>query len=113
LLATAFFAGVYPFVTSVAWLIALGLAEGVFTISGTPSLVAEVSHAAAPGQQGRTQGLFQTAQTLVQIVGALAGGALFTISPTFAFLAITVVCLLGAGTALLPRAAARRTVREV
>jgi MFS family permease len=113
LIATAFFAGLYPFVASVPWLIALGVGEGTFTITGAPSLIAEVSRAAGPGQQGRTQGLFQTAQTLIQIAGALAGGALFTISPTYAFLAITAICLLGASTALIPRAAARRSVREV
>ena len=53
--------------------------------------------------QARTQGVFQTVQTLVQIVGAVGGGAMFAVSPTLAFLAITAVCLLGAGTALVPR----------
>jgi MFS transporter, DHA1 family, multidrug resistance protein len=102
LLGSAVFAGIYPFVTSVAWLIGLGLIEGIFTISGSPSLNAEVSRMAPPGQQARTQGVFQTVQFGFQIVGALAGGALFTVSPTWAFLAISVVCLLGIGAALLP-----------
>ena len=102
LVGTAVFAAIYPFVTSVAWLIGLGLIEGVFTISGSPSLNAEVSRTAEPGQQARTQGVFQTVQFAIQIVGALAGGALFTISPTLAFLAISGVCMLGAATALLP-----------
>jgi MFS family permease len=97
---TAFFAALYPFVASVPWLIGLGLVEGIFTISGAPSLMAEVSRRAAPGHQARTQGVFQTAQTLIQIAGALAGGALYSLSPTYAFLAITAVCLLGASTAL-------------
>ena len=102
LVGTAVFAAIYPFVTSVAWLIGLGLIEGIFTISGSPSLNAEVSRTAEPGQQARTQGVFQTVQFAIQIVGALAGGALFTISPTLAFLAISGVCMLGAATALLP-----------
>jgi hypothetical protein len=67
--------------------------------------MAEVSRRAEPGEQARTQGVFQTAQTLVQIAGAVFGGALFTISPTLAFLAITAVCLAGAATTLVPRLA--------
>ncbi|GAC1474437.1 MAG: multidrug efflux MFS transporter NorA [Candidatus Dormibacteraceae bacterium] len=102
LLGTGLFAALYPFISSVAWLIALGLIEGIFTISGGPSLMAEVSRSAPPGHQSRTQGAFQTGQTLIIIVGALAGGALYTLSPTYAFLAIAAVCLLGASTAFIP-----------
>ncbi len=80
LLATAFFSSLYPFVAAVPWLIGLGLIEGAMTISGGPSLIAEVSRNADPGHQARTQGVFQTVQTLIQIVGALAGGALFGLS---------------------------------
>jgi MFS family permease len=108
LVATGFFAALYPFISSVPWLIGLGIIEGFFTVSGSPSLMAEVSRTAEPGRQARTQGVFQTTQTLVQIVGAVAGGALFTISPTLSFLAITAVCLLGAGTTLVPRVAHAR-----
>lgn len=57
---------------------------------------------ADPGQQARTQGVFQALQFAIQIVGALAGGALFTVSPTLAFLAITLVCALGIASAVLP-----------
>jgi DHA1 family tetracycline resistance protein-like MFS transporter len=103
LVATGFFAALYPFIASVPWLIGLGIVEGFFTISGSPSLMAEVSRTAEPGHQARTQGVFQTTQTLIQIVGAVAGGAMFTLSPTLSFLAITAVCLLGAATTLVPR----------
>jgi hypothetical protein len=78
------------------------LIEGAFTISGAPSLIAEVSRHAEPGHQGRTQGVFQTIQTAIEIGGAVAGGYLFTISPTYAFLAITGLCVLSAASALLP-----------
>ena len=105
LLFTAVFAALYPFVSSVPWLIGLGLVEGALTISGMPSTMAEVSRTAEPGQQARTQGVFQTVQTLVQILGALGGGALFTLNPTYSFLAMTAVCLLGASTVLVPWAA--------
>jgi MFS family permease len=103
LVATGFFAALYPFIASVPWLIGLGLIEGFFTVSGSPSLVAEVSRTAEPGHQARTQGVFQTAQTVIQIAGAVGGGALFTISPTLSFFGVTAVCLLGASTTLVPR----------
>lgn len=103
LIATALFAALYPFISSIPWLIGLGLLEGMFTISGSPSLVAEVSRVSEAGQNARTQALFQTVATGIQVVGALAGGALFTLSPTFAFLSISAVCVLSASTALVPR----------
>jgi hypothetical protein len=40
--------------------------------------------------------VFQTVQTALQIAGALAGGALFTVGPAYAFLSITAICLLSA-----------------
>jgi MFS family permease len=113
LLFTAFFAALYPFVASVPWLIGLGLVEGAFTISGVPSTMAEVSRSAEPGHQARTQGVFQTVQTLVQILGALIGGALYTLNPTSAFLAMAAVCLLAASTALIPRVTRTTPATEV
>jgi hypothetical protein len=75
--------------------------------------MAEVSRTAEPGHQARTQGVFQTAQTLVQIVGALMGGALYTLSPTYAFLAMSAVCLLAASTAFISRVARTTPATEV
>jgi DHA1 family multidrug resistance protein-like MFS transporter len=112
LICTAFFSGLYPFISSVPWLIGLGLIEGIFTISGLPSTMAEVSRLAEAGQYARTQAVFQTVQTAVQIAGALAGGALFTLSPTYTFLSIAAVCVIGAGTALVPRAAFARVAHQ-
>lgn len=112
LFCTAFFSALYPFLSSVPWLIGLGLLEGIFTISGVPSTMAEVSRRAEPGQYARTQAVFQTVQTAVQIVGALVGGALFTISPAYAFLSISVVCVLVALTGLSPRALSAKPARE-
>jgi MFS family permease len=112
LISTAFFAALYPFIASVPWLIGLGLIEGMFTISGVPSIMAEVSGLSEPGQFARTQAVFQTVQTAVQIAGALVAGALFTLSPTYAFLSIAAVCLLGASTALVPRAVFMRVAPE-
>ncbi len=112
LLCTGLFASIYPFVASIPWLIALGVVEGVFTISGVPSLMAEVSRAAGAGHQARTQGVYQTVQTAVEIAGALAGGALFTLSPTYSFVSITAICVLAASSALAPRVVYARLVRQ-
>lgn len=106
----ALFSAMYPFITSFWWLIGLSLVEGAVTITGSPLLNAEVSRAALPGQQGRTQGLFQAVMTLIQIAGALGGGALFAISPTYAFWAMTLICLVCAAAGYLPGAAPRRRV---
>jgi MFS family permease len=112
LLSTGLFAGLYPFISSVPWLIGLGLVEGIFTISGLPSTMAEVSRLADPGQHARTQAVFQTVQTAVQIAGALIGGALFTFGPAYAFLSITAVCAAGSLGALAPLRGTSRTVNE-
>jgi MFS family permease len=109
---TAFFSGLYPFIASVPWLIGLGLIEGAFTISGVPSTMAEVSRHSEAGQHARTQAVFQTVQTMVQIAGALLGGALFTLSPVYAFLSISLVCVLGAVFGFAPKGVVARPARE-
>jgi MFS family permease len=109
---TAFFAGLYPFVASVPWLIGLGLIEGAFTISGLPSIMAEVSRLSEPGQYARTQAVYQTVQTAVEIAGALVAGALFTRGAPYAFLSITAVCLLGAATGFVPNQVKALTANE-
>ena len=113
LVSTAVFSALYPFVSSVPWLIGLGLIEGAFTISGVPSLMAEVSRIAEPGEYARTQGVFQTLQTGIQIAGALAGGALFTLSPTYAFISIAAVCVGSVLTAFVPQRAFARTAAQM
>lgn len=110
LLGTAAFSVIYPFVYSVPWIIGLGAVESLITMAGFPTLLAEVSRVAPAGQQARTQGMYQTVQVAIQIVGALGGGSLFAIRPSYAFWAISTVCLLGAGTALLPLLQPRRQV---
>lgn len=98
---------VYTLSGNVWLLIWLGVVEGGFTAAGTPALAAEVSRGAPPGQQGRTQGAYGGASTLVQAVAALAGGALFGISPRYPFLAATAVCGLGLALALVIRPSGR------
>ena len=107
LIATGLFAALYPFIRSVPLLIAMGLPEGASTIAGMPILVAEVSRASGPNEQGRTQGVFQTFQTAGQIAGALVAGSLFTVNHAAAFLAVTVACLFSVATAFVRLPAAR------
>jgi DHA1 family tetracycline resistance protein-like MFS transporter len=89
------FNAAYPFITNVAALIGIGVVEGTMTAAGNPALAAEVSRAAPPGRQGRVQGVYQTALTGSEAVGALAGGALYSITPGFAFWAASGVSILG------------------
>jgi hypothetical protein len=74
--------------------------------------MAEVSRQSEAGQAARTQAVFQTVQTMVQIAGALVGGALFTVSPVYAFLSISVVCVLGAIFGFAPKGVVARPARE-
>lgn len=85
----------YPFISSVPLLIGVGLLEGALTAAGTPALNAEVSRRAPPGAQGRTQGLYQLALSMAQIVGAAASGLLYGIAPAYAFFGTTAACLAG------------------
>lgn len=93
--------GTYPLVASVPALILIGLLEGTLTVAGQPALNAEVSRAAPPGQQGRTQGLYGLGLSAFQVVGAVVGGSLYTLRPGFAFWAGTAVCLLGVASSLI------------
>ncbi len=93
--------GVYPLIANVPALILIGFGEGALTVAGQPALNAEVSRAAPPGQQGRTQGIYGLAVNAVQVLGAVAGGALYTIRPAFAFWAGTAICLLGVALSLI------------
>ena len=84
-------------------LIGIGVLEGALTSIGTPALTAEVSRRAPEGEQGRTQGLYETALTAANGVGAAASGALYSIGPVPAFWATAVACLLGVTGALVLR----------
>jgi len=100
----------YPLLASVWVLIGIGAVEGTLTAVGLPALTAEVSRRAPEGQQGRTQGLYETALTAANGAGAVAGGGLYTVSPAAAFWGTAVVCALGllAGAVLRRRPATIR-----
>jgi MFS family permease len=93
----------YPLIANVWALIGIGVLEGALTSIGTPALTAEVSRRAPEGEQGRTQGLYETALTAANGVGAAASGALYSIGPVPAFWATAVACLLGVTGALVLR----------
>jgi MFS family permease len=103
LLTYGLLAATYPFIASVPALIAIGFLEGTLTAAGNPALMAEVSRAAPPGAQGRTQAVYALALNAAQVLGAVAGGALYGLRPAYAFLGATAVCLLGVASSLLIR----------
>ncbi|MGH7903651.1 MAG: MFS transporter [Candidatus Dormibacteraceae bacterium] len=83
---------VYGLSQSIPLLIGLSFLEGLFTSGGSPALYAAVSNSVGLELQGRAQGLIQMATQGVSAAGALAGGALFAIHPSFAFFGITGAC---------------------
>ena len=93
------FGAIYGLVTSVPLLIALGIFEGCATVAGSPALSAMVSRAVPGSQQGQAQGLYQSGLMATQIVGAVAGGALYTVSPPYAFFGIAVAAVLSVAAA--------------
>lgn len=88
------FGAVYALVANVPALIVLSVVEGALIVAGNPALTALVSRSAAAGEQGRAQGAFRMGITTSQVLGALLGGALFSVAPAFAFLAIAAVSVL-------------------
>jgi MFS family permease len=94
---------VYPLIANVWALIGIGVLEGALTSIGTPALSAEVSRRAPEGEQGRTQGLYETALTAANGLGAISSGALYTIGPIPAFWATGVACLVGVVSAVILR----------
>ena len=107
LLAYGLLASGYPFVTSVAALILIGIVEGSLTAAGQPALSAQASRVAPAGAQGRTQGVYQTGLNVAQVAGAVAGGWLYEARPAFAFFSATAVCLIGAASSALLRRKSR------
>jgi DHA1 family multidrug resistance protein-like MFS transporter len=95
------FAALYPFLTSVPWLIGLGAVESlsfVFAVPAAQSLLSEHVPAEAIGQ---AQGLFVGLQTAAVALSAAVGGALFGVAAWVPFvgtalvgLVLTVVVLL-------------------
>jgi len=90
LLASASFAGLYPFLHSVWLLVGLGSAEAMAMALGGPALAAQLAHRVSGRQLGRAQGAVLTAQTGTTAVAALVAGALFELQPWLPFVAVAI-----------------------
>ena len=77
LLASVIMLFVYPFVGSLAAVIALGAAEGFGVAIAYPAAQSLLAELAPPHELGRTQGVFSTLQTAAIAISAALGGALF------------------------------------
>ncbi len=95
------FACAYPFLPDPFWLIALGVAEGIFTVAGAPARLAMLSRRVDPDQMGQVQGLYGSAQTGAAAVAALSAGWLFGIGVSLPFL-VTAVAMWLSVALLLP-----------
>lgn len=82
---TAFFAALYPFVHSVAWLVGLGAGEAVTLSFGIPAELAQLTHSVDSREIGRAQGAVASAQTGAMALSATLAGALFGVHPWLPF----------------------------
>lgn len=92
------FALVYPFLTSVALLVALGALEAIGVAIAIPAAQSLLTQTATPQTLGRAQGFFTTAETASIAAAAAVSGALFGIARwiPFSAAAVTGVLLVGA-----------------
>lgn len=96
MVAGASFAAVYPFLPSPAWLIALGVFEGIFTVTGSPARQAMLSRLVGAEQMGRAQGAYASVQVGASALAAVAAGGLFGVSLPLPFVATASVMVLTA-----------------
>lgn len=86
---SASFAALYPFLHSVALLVALGAVEAVTVAIGQPAESSQLSQSVPAYDLGRAQGAASTAQTAATAVAATASGVLFGVDPRLPFLLVT------------------------
>ncbi len=96
LVAGAAFAATYPFLPSPAWLIGLGVFEGIFTVTGAPARLAMLSRQVRPEAMGVVQGIYGSTQVGAAAVSAVLAGWLFGIGVPIPFLATAAVMVLAA-----------------
>jgi MFS family permease len=89
-LASGCFAIVYPFLPTPAWLIGLGIFEGIFTVTGAPARLAMLSRQVPASQMGRVQGLYGSAQVAAAAVAAIFAGSLFGAGIALPFIATAI-----------------------
>ena len=71
------FAALYPFLTSVSWLVGLGAVEAIGVAVAVPAAQSLLTQTATPRTLGRAQGFFTTAETASIAVAAAVSGAMF------------------------------------
>jgi DHA1 family multidrug resistance protein-like MFS transporter len=84
-------AAVYPFITSLPWLIGVGAIESVGVAVATPAAQSLLAQAAPAQAVGRAMGLFASIQTAAIAVSAALAGGLFGIAVWWPFVAAAVV----------------------
>jgi DHA1 family multidrug resistance protein-like MFS transporter len=93
LVSSVFFCSLYPFVTNLSLLLALGGLEAVGLAVALPSAQSLLTQGSAEGELGRVQGLFSTSETGAIAVSAGVAGALFGLATWAPF----IVGAVGAG----------------
>lgn len=92
----AFFAALYPFLPSVAWLMGLGMLESLGVALALPAIQSLLSENVPQEVVGRAQGLLASVQTAAIAVSAAAGGTLFGIAIWLPFVTMSVLAVVGA-----------------
>ena len=97
LFGAAFFAALYPFIDSVAWLIGLGGAEAAAVALGGPAQSSQLAHSVSARELGRAQGAVSSAQTGAMAVAATIAGVLFGVHIWLPFVLASGAVLVCAG----------------
>jgi MFS transporter, DHA1 family, multidrug resistance protein len=87
LASSVFFCSIYPFVTNLPLLLALGGLEAVGLAIALPSAQSLLTQSSAEGELGRVQGMFSTSETAAIAVSAGVAGALFGLATWAPFVA--------------------------
>ncbi len=95
-LASGCFAIIYPFLPNPAWLISLGIFEGIFTVTGAPARLAMLSRQVHASQMGRVQGLYGSAQVGASAAAATVAGYLFGVGISIPFVVTAIAMWLSA-----------------
>jgi len=82
---------IYPFVTNLPLILALGTLEATFWAVAYPAAQSLLTQDVRRAHMGTAQGLFASSQTGATAVSAAAGGALFAIAPWVPFVATAAV----------------------
>ena len=97
---SVFFAALYPFISSLPWLIGLGALESVGVAMAMPAAQSLLAQAAPDAAAGRAMGLFASIQTASIAASAAVCGAMFAVAPWVPF--VVVAALSALLTAALP-----------